>query len=232
MFNKKHKPMSVEKAMKQIDKALREDECKLHGFSSGGGLRVLRLETKKEKLVGYGEHPSADEALRHLGEDYEAGCRNYSDVYGKLYDAYWTGSTTVTSPLDAWLRRGSTIDALLQPDGTIKVELLGYCHNDLPKAVQDLVLEGRGPLTWSNSRGHHFRTTASHFPGNGEPCTITETVSSEDWAIGDPTFYRTTRTGVGDTFTAALAWAMIQPDLPANEPNPRAKKNKEETTAP
>lgn len=106
-----------------IDQAL-ERGNRLHGFLSGGGLRVIRLELDGE-LKGYGEHPNVDEALIHASEDFSAGGRDYYEVYGKLYPHYLTGSSEITSPLDGWLLRGRTIDAYRVYRGKVRVELTG-----------------------------------------------------------------------------------------------------------
>ena len=47
-----------------IEKALKEN-CKIHGFSSGGGLRVIRIE-KGDLLRGYGEHPHLEELMAKI----------------------------------------------------------------------------------------------------------------------------------------------------------------------
>ena len=49
-----------------IHQALR-DGCRLRAFMSGGGLRVIRLE-KRKQLKAYGEFPHVEEALQHADE--------------------------------------------------------------------------------------------------------------------------------------------------------------------
>src|SRR3989344_9530066 len=97
---------------------------KIHGFLSGGGLRVVIVKSK-QKLRGYGEHPSVDEALIHANEDFLAGGRPYKEVYGKVHTHYLTGSRDTTSPLDAWLRQGNTFDAYRVGENQIVVDLKG-----------------------------------------------------------------------------------------------------------
>lgn len=94
-----------------IDKALR-DGCRVRGFRSGGGLRVIRVEDAAGQLKGYGEHPNVLEALTHADEDYAAGKRPYEEVYGKLYLHYLTGTTEVDSMLDGVLLRGGKFVAV------------------------------------------------------------------------------------------------------------------------
>lgn len=111
-----------------LEQALRAGN-KMHVFRSGGGLRVVRLEDKNQWLSGYGEHPSFEEAIKHAEEDYKAGCREYSTVYGVLYDHYLTGSATPSSLLDEWILKGHTIDAWFENE-TYIVELSGYSRKE------------------------------------------------------------------------------------------------------
>lgn len=107
-----------------ISQALFEG-CRLHAFRSGGGLMVVRVSEADGKLRGYGEHPHIDEALDYADEDYLAGGRKYTDVYGKIHPHYLTGNSNAISPLDAWVKRGRTFDAFCDNDGFV-VELHGY----------------------------------------------------------------------------------------------------------
>ena len=72
----KEPPPAQPCSLDHLQQALRNG-AKLHAFLSGGGLRVVRLE-KGGKLLGYGEHPYIEEALRHADEDTEAGGRPYA----------------------------------------------------------------------------------------------------------------------------------------------------------
>lgn len=184
-----------------IEKAL-EDGCKIHGFRSGGGLRVVRIE-QAGILKGYGEHPSADHALHHANEDFLAGGREYNDVYDKQHLHYLTGSTEMTSPLDGWLRRGNTFDAS-KISGQVVLELFGYAHTEAPNEVIKKVDETGQPVTWTN-RGYTYETKASRFP-NDEPCHSTSIIKSptekEDGA--DPWMYEIVKTGTGKKLSEAL----------------------------
>lgn len=81
----------------------------IHGFRSGGGLRVIRASLNDE-LKGYGEHPYVEHAFNHCEEDLIAGGRDYRSVYGKLYDHYLTGSSTPSSIVDQWMCCGYGLD--------------------------------------------------------------------------------------------------------------------------
>lgn len=97
-----------------LEEALRAG-CRMHAFSSGGGLRVVRIE-RSGKSVAYGEHPYINEALRIAAEDYKAGGRAYQDVYGKIEKEYLTGDPCPNSDLDMWVRKGSTFDAWFEDE--------------------------------------------------------------------------------------------------------------------
>lgn len=133
----------------------------MHAFMSGGGLRVIRLEkTRHGKLTGYGEHPYVDEALRHAAEDFAAGGRPYSEVYGTcdwdnpekskkgIYDMYLTGASTPEGQLDTWIRRGSTFDCRFT-DGQFEADLRGWGEFHTPDAA----------LKEAQATGKQVRTT-------------------------------------------------------------------------
>ncbi len=187
-----------------IEEALKEG-CHLHGFRSGGGLRVIRIE-KNGELNGYGEHPNVEEALSYANEDFLAGGREYKDVYGKLKPHYWTGSQTKTSSLDAWLLRGNTIDSYVQK-GNFIVELRGYAQTEIPAEVRAQVRKTGRPIVWMH-RGFTYETSQSCF-SNGEPCDGESTrilKSSEDKnrSAADPWLYRIRKTGKAKEFFKAV----------------------------
>jgi len=186
-------------ALKGIQKAL-EQRCNLHGFRSGGGLRVIRIE-KEGKLRGYGEHYSADGALAHADEDFLAGGRRYSHVYGNLKPHYLTGSSCITGPLDGWLREGHTVDAFMK-DSDIVVSLKGCVQTRTPKEVDKKVDKTRKPVVWTN-RGYAYETRPDSFP-NGEPCHATRVIRGPMGGDADAWFYSIVKTGTGKTFWVAL----------------------------
>jgi len=190
--------------LKGLEKSL-EEGCKLHGFRSGGGLRVIRLE-QEGNLRGYGEHPNVEDALSHADEDFLAGGREYKTVYGKSKPHYLTGSQTVTSPLDGWLIQGKTIDAYMQ-EGEVVVELRGLARTETPEDIMEQVKQTEQPVTWQN-RGYTFETRPSKFP-NGEPCYSTSILESPEGRNGaDPWMYDIVKTGKGKGFFEALGKAI------------------------
>ena len=105
-----------------LHKAL-EDGATLHGFRSGGGLRVFRVDNGPV-LLGYGEHPQAQDALAHT-ELWLEKCPEYEDFYGKKFPHYYTGSSSSGNcVLDQWLLKGNTID-VTQKGGIVVVQLNG-----------------------------------------------------------------------------------------------------------
>lgn len=187
-----------------IEKALR-DGCTIHAFLSGGGLRVVRIE-QNSVLKGYGEHPSIDHALRHADDDFLAGGRDYNVVYGREHLHYLTGSTSASSPLDAWLRQGRTFDAYVR-DREVVFELRGYGQTETPCEVIEQVDKTGQPVIWKN-RGYTYETRASRFP-NGEPCHSTSIIEKPEGRSGaDPWSYKIVKTGTGKDFTEALERAF------------------------
>ncbi len=177
-----------------IETALRAGG-RLHGFRSGGGLRVISIQ-EQDKLRGYGEHPRVDDALLHANEDFLAGGRPYNEVYGKTKLHYLTGSQSFTSPLDLWILRGRTIDAYFEGK-QVFVELKALSENtEVPKRVVNYIKRTGKPVLWM-SRGHWYDTEPSEFP-NGEPCLSTMCLDKDAW------FYHMVKTGKGRNFSRAL----------------------------
>lgn len=189
--------------LKGLEKALREG-CRLHGFSSGGGLRVIRLE-QEGNLRGYGEHPNVEDALSHANEDFLAGGREYKEVYGKSKPHYLTGSENVTSPLDGWLIQGRTIDSYIQGEEVV-VELRGLTQTEIPEDVIERVnATGRGVI-WTN-REYTYETVPDRFP-SGRPCISTKIIKEPVKSGSDAWSYHIVKRGKGNNFFEALGKAV------------------------
>ncbi len=196
-----------------VHQALREG-CRMHAFSSGGGLRVVRLELNKE-LKGYGEHPHVEEALLHLDEDYLAGGRPYNEVYGKKYTHYLTGDTMSTSNLDYWVRRGSTFD-VWQEGEEVVFQLEGLAELEHPKDVVKRSSEGRETIQWG-WRGFMFETTPSQFP-NGENCCSTRIIAKPKGVKEHRAWmWYMTKTGRGSNLWQAIQNAFAAPEVEINK---------------
>jgi hypothetical protein len=188
-----------------IDQAL-DQGCRIHGFRSGGSLRVVRIDQGGE-LKGYGEHPQVEDALSHANEDFLAGGRPYSEVYGVFKPHYLTGNSSPTSPLDSWLLQGHTFDAHQNGAGVV-FELKGLTQVKIPEELTARVLETGRSETWKH-RGYTYRITKSHFP-NGDPCTSIETIISPAGkkSGSDSWIYYITKTGRGENFSEAMEGAF------------------------
>jgi hypothetical protein len=141
---------------------------RIHAFRSGGGLRVLRLE-QDERLKAYGEHPHVEVAFRHLEEGCAAGGRPYGEVYGTIYDNYWTGSTTTSSSIDRFLRMGRSFDIFYKRRNAglfvCRAEYLAERH--APEWIGEYVMKYQVNFQWETS-GHLYEASPFVFPGNGE----------------------------------------------------------------
>lgn len=193
------------------------DGHSIHGFSSGGGLRVVRIETKDGELVGYGEAPQVEEAVAHAALDYQLGHEDYSRQYSgeeARYTHYLTGTTEISSPLDGHLRWGHTLDVVSR-DGQVEVTLSGLDQTpNVPQEVHDTVRATGEPATWQE-RGITYSITASSFP-NGEPCTSMKAVDNPENL--DPWMFSYSRTGRAETFEAAVAQAFEAPQVEVMQP--------------
>jgi len=188
--------------LETLTKALRQG-AKMHAFLSGGGLRVVRLE-KRDKLVGYGEHPSIDDALSHAAEDYLAGGRPYAEVYGGLYPHYLTGSCETTSALDAWVRRGRTFDAHAAKD-EIVVVLKGMGESRMPQEAWPEIKAGRS-FRWKE-RGYTLEARPCRF-ANGDLGASTVCVELAPGRDKYRSFYDIEQTGRAATLEEAFHAAL------------------------
>lgn len=205
-----------------IERALREG-CRMHGFSSGGGLRVIRLEkiTKPakpikgiigySKLIAYGEHPHVEDTLKHLNEDYFAGGRPYKKVYGKKHPHYLTGDRFSSSNIDYWLRSGNSFDCWFE-NGEVYFQLSGYGVTSAPKDVVDKVRETGTSIQW-HDRGYTYETTAVAFANGEIGCSSAVIETPADRPNNDPWMYHIQKTGHGQNFWEAMIAAFAAPEI-------------------
>lgn len=197
--------------LRHIDKALREG-CKLHAFRSGGGLRVIRIEKGKRggKLVGYGEHPYVDEALR-LAD------RTMRPILGRMpkKSVYLTGSSSSSGPLDEWILQGHTFDAWAEADGTIVAKLLNsFYSDDVPETLLKKALF-EGSVEWHNRGGIHLVHNVSYHPKRKE--------HRYDYSLKEikrctqNAHYSVAKTGNGKDLDEALKAALLAPQLEVDE---------------
>ncbi len=150
-----------------LEGALRKGHV-IHAFLSGGRLRVICVEKERHgALLGYGEHPSVVEALKHAAEDFVAGGRPYAEVYGEdgKYPHHVDGSSfSSDSELDGWLRHGNTFDAMA--DGQVFiVELKGLHLVSTPDEALERARANKGhPAVWRD-RGYTYESVADSSGG-------------------------------------------------------------------
>lgn len=160
----------------------------LHAFSSGGGLRVFRVEAgskspgkRGNKLLAYGEHPYAEIALRHTEEDCQAGGRKYDDVYGKgkSYTHYLTGASEPNGVIDRYLRIGRSFDIYFKRrgKGSFVFSSTYLYDRPWPRNAAHLVLTTWTPYTWT-ANGVTYEMSPFVFPGNGEKSTSLRVLSN------------------------------------------------------
>lgn len=176
---------------------------------SGGGLRVVRLERDRQ-LLGYGEHPHIEVALQHADEDYLAGGRPYKKVYGGTEPHYSTGSNDPSSPLDAWVMQGCTVDAWATPEGIV-VELVGSEDQTPPGEIIEHVLATGEAVEWAD-RGFRFCSSRAEGPDGGFGVR-TMVLSSPPGAKERAWMYPVSKRGVGPTFQIALEAALVAPAI-------------------
>lgn len=192
-------------ALVHITRSLKEGN-RLHAFLSGGGLRVIRIEKGKraDKLLGYGEHPHVDDALKLADETLRTGKMPKESVY-------LTGSSTAEGPLDQWLREGLTFDAWANADGTVVVQLLNSFYSD--PVPQELLQKAHaeGTAEWRNRGGIHLVHSVSYHPNRRE--------HRYDYGLKEikrctqNVNYPVAKTGKGADFDLALAAALAAPQL-------------------
>lgn len=215
----KHELMTMVEALGVVDSALQSGHA-MHAFRSGTGLQVVRIEKvkgleRRGPLKGYGEHPHVSEALRHAADDFVAGKRPYSKVYGTfdmshpqggeegLYPMYLTGTHESTGRLDTWCKNG-TFDAWRR-DGKVEVILKGWKQHEIPANVRTLVMDCGETIVWSDDRGCSFQSSPTTWPGEkGHGCSTKPLSRPEGMKEHRVWIWRTTQTGSGDTFTDAL----------------------------
>lgn len=157
-----------------ISYALR-DGAHLHGFRSGGGLRVIRLEKPRHgNLLGYGEHPYIEQAFDYCEEDIQAGTRNYKEVYGVIHDHFLTGCSTPSSEVDRWMLAGRELD--INFNGDLFTFDGKHSVNSIPRKVTDRVAQTRQAEWFKDHRGFLFEIIPFVFPGNGEHGSSAKTI--------------------------------------------------------
>lgn len=145
-----------------LSKALKKGQT-IHGFRSGGGLRVVRLHDKG-KLHAYGEHPYVYNALEHAEADCKAGGRKYDKVYGKIYDHYLTGAEA-QGGFDSWVAMGRGFDFLFLNEKFVFKSKYSS-RRKVPKEIEEQVKSSKKTVLWK-ADGLEFESKL-HPYANGE----------------------------------------------------------------
>lgn len=194
----------------------------LHGFRSGGGLRVFRMEKggKDGKLIGYGEHPNAMEALSLLAEDLKVLGRAYKAVYGKLHPHYLTGSSTPQGELDSRILQGDSVDAYVK-DKQVVFVVAGYSEYHASQAILDEAKAQPDTPVRHENRGCVFSTVYHYDPVAGDryPTGWSTSVVSLPQGMKHhrASMWRSTQTGTADTLFAAMERAFKAPEVEAED---------------
>lgn len=189
-----------------------------HGFRSGGGLRVFRVEKggKEGKLIGYGEHPHAMEALSLLAKDLSALGRAYKSVYGKLHPHYLTGSSSPQNELDSRILSGDSVDAYAK-NGKIVFVVSGYSEYHATEETLAQAKKRPGFGVIHENRGCKFETVYHYDPAYGDRYPngwVTSVVSlPEGMKHHRATMWRSAQTGTADTLFAAMEKAFVAPEV-------------------
>lgn len=143
-----------------------------HCFSSGGGLRVVTLNKDNINAPGYGEHPYLNVAFQYADEDFRAGGREYSEVYGKLHPHYYTGDSIGTCDLDKWILSGHTLDGKYE-DGKFIITAKGLKRSDIPREVLEFVYANKKICRYIDTeRNLKYIAMPSTTPGGSRCVTI------------------------------------------------------------
>jgi hypothetical protein len=153
----------------------------IHCFRSGGGLRVVSIEDndEKRKQHGYGEHPHIEEAMNLCEEDYLAGRRKYSDVYGKLVPNYFTGSSTPSSKIDEWTLTGQSWDIYLCHDKQFAFKSEYYYQLFASEERQKRILETGKEEIWESPTTRYTYRAYKTSIGNIKACVASQCISKQ-----------------------------------------------------
>ncbi len=189
-----------------LDTALKQGAT-LHGFRSGGGLRVFRVN-RDDANIGYGEHPAALDALAHVNLWLEQEPKpTYEEFYGGKFPHYLTGSSNSSDALDAWMTQGQTVDAH-QEGADVVVALHGYADVTIPEEVKQQIDDGALEVEWEH-RGYRFLITPMRCPNGDRGHRMKTIFVPEGKRVCDATFYKIVKTGTGATFLDAVDAAFV-----------------------
>lgn len=177
----------------------------MHGFRSGGGLRVLTLSKGKKEF--YGESGILSEALRILNDDVKAGGREYTSVYGNIEDHYMTGAySSDNDPVDAWVCSGKKFDISFK-DGKVEIDMSEKEDIHIPEPVKRRVFDNQETVYWKIPKMKRMFKSYPESWGRVIGCA-TQTIPSWSGAESIEERIEFPRISVGDTVQEALENAV------------------------
>lgn len=182
---------------------------RMHVHRSGGGLRVVSVRDRCRVSIAYGEHAYLHEALRIAAEDYRAGGREYSAVYGPIESPYVTGSSSAADAVDALVLRGTCLDAYWANDEFV-CDLEGLHYYEVPEAISTRALAGE-TVQWTCDRGVTREAGPFQFPSGafGYAVRVVSHPATMKWHRAD--MWDARRRGTGPTLQAAVDAALRAP---------------------
>ena len=140
--------------------------AKIHGFSSGGRVRVLRSDT--EGLIGYGEGADINEAFDELEKNFKTG---------KKGTIYMTGGYP-TSKFDGWVMNHSGYDITWnEKQQMVEIELNWIDFGGPPKNISDTVMKTGIPMITKGPDDITWKVSPCRF-SNGDMGASCETIDS------------------------------------------------------
>lgn len=145
------------------------DGAKIHGFSSGGRVRVLRIDNMKKK--GYAEGANIDEAFHELEKNLKSG----KDGICYMTGAYSNGE------FDKWSAVRGGFDISYNKDRKMVEIVLNWLHfHGAPREVVNTVQKTRKAMVATDLTGRSWYVYPSHFPGNKEPCVGSQQIDASE----------------------------------------------------
>lgn len=195
--------------MKNIETALKVGYT-IHGFRSGGGLRVLSMKKAECKKEFYGESCDLQNALRILNDDVKDGGRKYEDVYdGKTELHYLTGSySSEDDAVDAWVCCGRKFDVHF--DGLFIIDMTESEDIPTPKSIIERVQKNRETAYWKLLKNKRIFKSSPVIFANGEVGCSTGPIGGWSGKESIDERIKFERIATGETLEIALKNAVDQ----------------------
>jgi hypothetical protein len=204
---------------REIEDSLRKGNT-LYADTSGSALRIVTVE-RQGKILGSGQQPTIEEALREANEDLWLKANPGNDTYAIEYPRYLRGSSESPSQLDNLMfNRSYSFKAKQDDEGKIVVKMKGYkSDEDMPDEVLEKLTKDKESVEYEDMRGVVFR--ADHDSADGGRF-YPDAIEVPEGANPDTRHYthysyKVSRSGRGDTLQEAIIDALNSPLTPAEE---------------